>query len=546
MHKLLPAVAALAFAAAAVPVFAAPAHHAAPQGYVVEEKSLAQLEADMAAGRVTSEQLVRAYEARIALIDRSGPSLYSVIAVNPNALADARRLDAERRAGHVRGPLHGLPILIKDNVETADPMPTTAGSLALAANITHRDAPIVARLRAAGAVILGKTNLSEWANIRSSHSVSGWSAVGGLVKNPYALDRNSCGSSSGSGAAAAASLAAAAVGTETDGSVTCPSAVNGIVGIKPTVGLLSRTHIVPISHSQDTAGPMGRNVADVAALLTAMAGSDPADPATAGADAHKTDYLAALNGASLRGKRLGLLHYAAEVTPDADVTFARALTALRAAGAEVIEIKDYRPNREINPAELTVLLTELKVDLNAYLATTNPAQVKTRTLADLIAFDRVTPRELSIFDQDLFEQAEKTKGLDDPDYKKARATSLRIAGPEGIDKLLADNKLDALIAPTTGPAWRSDTVDGDHVLGEGATNLAAIAGYPHLTVPMGYARGLPVGLSFIGPAWSEARLLQLGYAFEQATHARHAPTYPPSIESAPDIAPVLQPIQPLR
>ena len=531
----------LALAAAALAgLLASTAAVAAP---AVEERSVASLAADMAAGRTTSEALVRAYQARIEAVDRRGPALHSVIAVNPHALEDARRLDAERRAGRLRGPLHGVPVLIKDNIEDASGLPTTAGSLALKDNVTNRDAPVVTRLKAAGAVILGKTNLSEWANIRSNASISGWSAVGGLVKNPYALDRNSCGSSSGTGAAVAASLAAVGVGTETDGSVTCPSAVNGLVGLKPTVGLVSRTHIVPISHSQDTAGPMGRSVADVAALLAAMVGPDAADAATARAPvlAHPIDYVAAAAGGSLKATRIGVLRYASDAQPEEARLFDAALDAMRAAGATVVEIKDFRPARASGGQELTVLLTELKADLNVYLASTDPARVKTRTLADVIAFDRSAPRELALFGQELFETAQDTKGLADPEYLKARAASLKAAGADGIDKLLAADRLDALVAPTTGPAWRSDVVDGDHVAGEGATSLAAVAGYPHLTVPMGLVKGLPVGISFIGQAFGEARLLAIGGAFEAATRARRPPRYTPSLEAGPDFAPLLAP-----
>ena len=505
----------------------------AGEPYSVVEKSVAELQADMAAGRVTSQQLVRAYIARIEAIDRSGPTLRSVIALNPQAMEDARHLDAERRSGHVRGPLHGIPVLIKDNIETDDGTPTTAGSLALAQNVTRRDAPVVRRLKDAGAVVLGKTNLSEWANIRSSRSISGWSAVGGLVKNPYVLDRNACGSSSGTGAAVAASLAAVGVGTETDGSVTCPSSMGGLAGLKPTVGLVSRTHVVPISHSQDTPGPMGRSVTDIATLLTAMAGSDPADPATADADAHRTDYAAALAGASLKGKRLGVLTFAAGGGGPVEAAFHRAVELMRAEGAEIVELPAYKPPEGLGDDELTVLLTELKADMNIYLATTPPS-VKTRTLADLIAFNREHPRELALFGQELFEQAEATKGLDDPDYKKAREAARRLAGAEGIDALIQDNHLDALIAPSYGPAWRIDVVTGDHGSGR-SSNLPAIAGYPHLTVPMAMDHGLPLGLSFIGPAWSEARLLALGYAFEQAAHAREAPRYIPSLETTAEV-----------
>ncbi|MBD5654813.1 MAG: amidase [Candidatus Eremiobacteraeota bacterium] len=505
----------------------------APKNYRIEEKSIAQLQVDLGRGKVTSETLVRAYLARIAAFDASGPSLHSVIAVNPHALADARAADRQRRAGKPMGSLGGIPILIKDNIESNDPNPTTAGSSALARNVTRRDAPVVRRLKDSGAIVLGKTNLSEWANSRSSHSISGWSAVGGLVKNPYALDRNACGSSSGTGAAIAASFAAAGVGTETDGSVVCPSSINGLVGLKPTVGLVSRTHVVPISHSQDTPGPMARSVADVAIMLTAMAGSDPADPATSKADAHKTDYVRALAGATLRKKRIGVLRFATGGFPEVDALFAAALATLRERGATIVELKDYKPDPHLGDAEGIVLLTEFKVDLNAYLAST-PARVKTRTLADLIAFNRSDPRELILFGQDTFEQAQATKGLRDPAYLKARAVSLRAAGADGIDTLIDANKLDALVAPSDGPAWRTDVVAGDHFNG-GADSLPAIAGYPHLTVPMGYVRGLPVGLSLIGKAWTEAKLLALGAAYESATKHRRTPTYAPSVESGPAV-----------
>jgi amidase len=382
-------------------------------------------------------------------------------------------------------------------------------------------------------VILGKTNLSEWANIRSSHSISGWSALGGLVKNPYVLDRSACGSSSGTGAAIAASLAAVGVGTETDGSVTCPSALAGLVGLKPTLGLVSRTHVVPISHSQDTPGPMGRSVEDVAILLTAMAGTDPADPATAAADRHRRNYAAALGSGNLKGKRLGILKFATGLSADDDAIFADAVAVLKAKGAQIVELRAFKPAAALDEEELTVLTSELKADLNAYLATT-PNSVRTRSLAAIIAFDRATPRETSLFGQELFEKAEATKGLLDPAYIKARAGSLRHSGAEGIDKLLTDNRLDALIAPSYSPATRIDVVAGDNIAGR-SSSLAAIAGYPHLTVPMGQIRGLPVGLSFIGPAWSEARLLALGYAFEQATHARKPPDFISSLETTPAV-----------
>lgn len=494
----------------------------------VEERSIEHLQQAMTARKATSEQLVRAYLARIAKLDRTGPTLRSVIATNPDAIAQARALDAERRQGHIRGPLHGVPILLKDNIETADRMPTTAGSFALIDNYAVADAPMAARLRAAGAVILGKTNLSEWANIRSNRSSSGWSAVGGLVRNPYALDRTACGSSSGSGAAAAASLAAAAIGTETDGSITCPASINGLVGLKPTVGLVSRSRIVPISHSQDTAGPMTRSVRDAAILLQAIAGSDPADPATREADAHRTDYVAALEGASLAGKRIGVLRFAARFNPEVTALFDAALGQMKAAGATLVEI-DAIDRTGLGEAEQTVLYTELKEDMAAYLAGT-PAAVKSRTLADLIAFNKAeAAREMPWFGQETFEKAEATKGTRDPGYVAAAAKAQRIAGAEGIDRLLAADKLDVLVAPTVGPAWTADLVTGDHFSGGGAGSLAAVAGYPHLTVPMGLVKGLPAGLSFIGPAWSEARLLAIGYAYEQRAQARVAPTYGASI-----------------
>ena len=377
-------------------------------------QGIASADTDLQAGRVTSAALVQAYIDRIARIDRAGPSLRSVLAVNPDALADAKALDSERAAKGARGPLHGVPILVKDNIETLGPLPTTAGSLALLHNVTGRDAPVIARLRAAGAVILGKTNLSEWANMRGAQSISGWSAVGGLTRNPWALDRSACGSSSGSGAAVAAGLAAAAIGTETDGSVTCPASVNGIVGLKPTVGLVSRTHVVPISHSQDTPGPMTRSVRDAAILLTVMAGSDPLDPATKDADAHKTDYTQGLDAQALAGKRIGVMRFAAGFQRGTDAVFAHALDVLKAAGATLVDIDSSPGSDAIGGAETAVLLTELKTDMAAYLAST-PTAVESRSLADLIAFNKAHhDQELSLFGQELFEKGEATKGLADP------------------------------------------------------------------------------------------------------------------------------------
>ncbi|WP_216361247.1 amidase [Caulobacter mirabilis] len=461
-------------------------------------------------------------------IDTFDPRLRSVIAVNPDATTQAEASDRRRIAAGRLGPLEGAVILVKDNIETLDPIATTAGSLALSGNVTGRDAPVVARLRAAGVVVLGKTNLSEWANIRSEHSLSGWSAVGGQTRNPYDLSRSPCGSSSGSAVAVTAGLAQAALGTETDGSITCPAAVNGLVGLKPTVGLVSRTHIVPISASQDTAGPMTQTVKDAAMLLTAMAGSDPADPATREADARRQDYVAGLKPDALKGVRIGVMRYAAGFHPETDAVFAQALKTLEAQGATLVEIDAFPNGDKIGGHEMTVLMTELKAGLNAYLASTDPEKVKTRSLADLIRFNRsFADKEMALFGQDLFERAEATKGLDDPAYRKAKAEAHRLAGPEGIDALLAKHRVSALVGPTLAPAWPIDPVLKDRYVGGGAGNAAAVAGYPHLTVPMGVVQGLPVGLSFVGAKWSDGLLLAYGYAYEQAAHARRKPVLEP-------------------
>jgi amidase len=469
--------------------------------------------------------------ARVQAID---PQIHSVIALDPTAMEQASRIDQSRRSGGIAGE----PVLLKDNIEAAGPLPTTAGSLALANNVTNRDAPLVARLRAAGAVILGKTNLSEWANIRSNHSISGWSAIGGQTRNPWALDRNPCGSSSGSGAAVAAGLVRMAIGTETDGSVTCPAALNGIVGLKPTVGLVSRTHVVPISHSQDTPGPMAASVREAAMLLSAIAGSDPADPATRDADRHRTDYAALLDANSLKGKRIGVMRFASGFGTDA--AFETALAVLRERGATLVEIKKF-DDQSKGGDELKVLLTELKADLATYLKG-SPAPIPVRSLADVIAFDKANAKaEMPLFGQDTFEDAQKAKGLSDPAYKKAREASFRAAGPNGIDRLLKQYDVVALVGPTMPPAWLVDPVNGDQSTGGGAGSLAAVAGYPHLTVPMGLVKGLPVGLSFMGSKWSEARLLSLGYAYEQARGAFPRPKFYRTIDESPEIAPALLP-----
>lgn len=495
-----------------------------PEGAVVE-KSIDELQALLASGKATSERLTQAYLDRIEAIDRKGPTLRSVIAVAPDALDQARASDARRKAGKSLGALDGVPVLIKDNIDTRE-LPTTAGSLALADNWTRRDAPVVALLRAQGAVILGKTNLSEWANIRSDNSMSGWSAVGGLVRNPYALDRTACGSSSGSGAAVAASLAAVAVGTETDGSVVCPSAMNGLVGLKPTLGLVSRTHVVPISHSQDTPGPMARSVKDVAILFSAMIGSDPADMATKDADKYRRDYAAGLTKDALKGMRVG--YWKPEMDGDLAARFDKALDALRGAGAILVEVK--MPElKGLGDAEGEVLYTELRDDLAAYLATT-PAAVRVRTLADVIAFNEThKAAEMPFFGQESFLKAEKTRGTGDAEYLGARAKSLRLAGVEGIDAMLKAADAQILVTPTYGTPWLSDPAHGDQFSGPSASELPAVSGYPHLTVPMGLVDGLPAGLSFIGTAYADGLLLNAGYAYEQATKARVAPHYLPSV-----------------
>ncbi len=495
----------------------------------IENLDLFQLVDGIDDGAFNSEAITAAYLDRIAAIDDAGPMLNAVIATFPDALDQARAMDAEIRAGKYRGAMHGIPVLVKDNVEVAGPIPTTAGSLALAGNVTNRDAPLIARLRGAGAVILGKTNLSEWANIRSDKSTSGWSAVGGLTKNPHVLDRNACGSSSGSGAAVAASLAAGAVGTETDGSITCPAGVNGIVGFKPTVGLVSRRFVVPISHSQDTAGPMTKTVRDAAIMLTAMAGSDPEDPATADADTWRGDYATYLSVDVLKGMRIGVMR-----APDVDaVLFDEALAKLKAGGAELVALDASFINRDnLGEAEFKVLLAELKSDLAAYLQGLPDGLVPHKTLADIIAFNKTNAdTELQHFGQETFELADKEKGLDDPAYLTALATSKRLAGSAGLDRLFSNSKVDIIIGQSNGPAWLSTLGKGDAFSGPSASGLPAVAGYPHLTVPMGLTNGLPIGLSFIGPKWHDHTVLKAGYAYEQLSKARVAPAFAETMQA---------------
>lgn len=496
---------------------------APPDDPALSEASISQLQMQMAAGRLTSRQLTEYFLARIAALDHSGPQLNSVIEVNPEAGAIADRLDAQRQSKQIRGPLHGLPVLIKDNIDTADQMLTTAGSLALVNSKPARDAFIVRRLREAGALILGKTNLSEWANFRSNRASSGWSGRGGQTKNPYALDRNPCGSSAGTGAAIAAGLAVVGVGSETDGSIVCPSSANGLVGIKPTVGLVSRSGIIPISASQDTAGPMARSVADAAALLNVLAGYDPNDPATAPLkDRSPPDYTQALNARSLQGARIGVLRKYAGFHEGVDAVFETAIETLRAQGAIIVDPVEIPTRGKFEADEMPILLYEFKDGLNRYLSTrVGPGP---RTLAELIEFNQTErARELPFFQQELFVDAQAKGPLTDRAYRKAHERAQRLAGPRGIDAALAKHHLDALIAPTMSAAWTTDLVNGDHFLGGEISTPPAIAGYPHVTVPMGQLWGLPLGLSFVGAVWSESKLIGYAYAFEQASHARQPP-----------------------
>ena len=490
-------------------------------------KTLPELAAALQAGEVTSEALVQAYLDRIETIDRNGPTLQSVLAINPDALEQARGLDAKRANGEVLGPLHGVPVLLKDNIETADPMATTAGALALKENITGRDSPHVAGLRAAGAVILGKTNLSQWANFRSNYSMSGWSALGGQVRNPHVLDRNPCGSSSGSGAAIAASLTAGAVGTETNGSVICPSNVNGIVGFKPTVGLVSQQYIVPISFSQDTAGPMTKTVKGAAMMLNAMATGEA-----------KTDYVAGLSADALQGVRVGVARFGQGENPDIVKAFNDALVMLEAAGAELVEIEEFEPAMEnFWGAAGKAMRYEFKATINDYLADT-PSSVETRNLDQLIAFNEAhADVEMALFDQSIFVESNEQGGLDEEDYKTAIAGIQEATRAQGVDKLIADNNVSFLVAPSGPLSPRTDPVNGD-VWPDwaGIGGMAAIAGYPHLTVPMGNVHGVPIGLSFIGGKDQDAAILSYGYAYEQKTNLRADPKYLPNVEARPEIA----------
>ena len=479
----------------------------------------------LAEGRLSAEVLVRECLARIAAIDKAGPRIHSVLELNPDALAIATALDAERKAGRVRGALHGVPVLVKDNVATGDRMSTSAGSLALDGVRAPRDAHVIRRLRDAGAVILGKTNLSEWANIRSSRSTSGWSARGGLTRNPYALDRDTSGSSSGTAAAIAAGLAPLGVGTETDGSIVSPASICGLVGLKPTVGRMSRDGIVPIAHTQDTPGPMTRTVADAALLYAAMSGRDAADAATSAVPGDRSAARTVrLPDDALRGARLGVARAFFTGFDEADALIEQAIAVLKRLGAEIVDPVDLA-QPSYSDAEMRVLLYELKADLPKYLAAFAPGAA-VKTLADVIAFNRAhREREMPWFGQELFEKAEALGGLDSKDYVDSLAECRKGARDDGLDRVLQAHRLDALIAPTGGPAWLIDPINGDHY-GASFSSPAAVAGYPHLTVPAGLVRGLPIGLSFVGPAWSDERLLALGHAYEKATALRKEPTYP--------------------
>ncbi len=503
----------------------------------MEELTILEMQRRMAAGdpssgrgpALTAVSLTESYLSRIGELDQAGPRLNSVIEINPDALEIAAALDRERAERGPRGPLHGIPILIKDNIDTADKMATTAGSLALVGARPAQDATVAAKLRAAGAVILGKTNLSEWANFRSTHSVSGWSSRGGQTRNPYALDRTPCGSSSGSAVAVAANLCAAAVGTETDGSIICPSHINSIVGIKPTLGLVSRAGIVPIAHSQDTAGPMARTVTDAALLLAALAGPDSRDPATANefwarTNAGEVGFTRLLTRDALTGARIGVARGFCGFHPQVDAIFEESLRALRDLGAELVDPADIATAKQLDETELEVLLYEFKADLNAYLATLGP-DAPVHSLAEVIAFNEAHREQvMPYFGQELMLMAQEKGPLTDEKYLRALATNHRLARAEGIDATLHQHALDAIVAPAGGPAWLIDHVCGDHY-GGGSSTPAAVAGYPSITVPAGFVWGLPIGISFIGPAWSEATLIGYAYAFEQGTQIRRPPGF---------------------
>lgn len=532
--SMVGAIAARHSLAGALPPPMTPASRAAHQvpAFALDEATIDDLQSRMRAGSETAQSLTKAYLARIDAIDQRGPAINSVIELNPDAVTIATQLDAERKAGKVRGPMHGIPVLIKDNIETADRMHTTAGSLALSENIAARDSFVAERLRAAGAVILGKTNLSEWANFRSSHSTSGWSGRGGQTHNPYALDRTPSGSSSGSGSATAANCCAVAIGTETDGSVTSPAAAAALVGIKPTLGLISRAGIIPIAHSQDTAGPMARTVRDAAILLGTLTGVDPRDAETRKSAGHSlTDYTASLDRDGLRGARIGIARkrYTGS-SAETDKLLENAISLMKQRGAVIVDPADIETAGQTDDSEFDLLLYEFKADLNAYLGQLK-ANVAVRSLADVIAFNtKNASRELRYFGQEIMEQAQKKGPLTEKKYLAELAKNRLLMRDKGIDTTITKHRLDAIVAPTQGPAALIDLVNGDGGGGGSFTAPAAVAGYPHVTVPMGFVRGLPVGISFVGRAWSEPTLLKLAYAFEQAAPARKKPTFAATVD----------------
>jgi amidase len=497
--------------------------------FELDEKTIAELQEAMKSGGLTARSIADKYLSRIAAIDKQGPRLNSVIELNPDAPAAADALDAERKSRGPRGPMHGIPVLIKDNIDTADRMATTAGSLALEGSIARRDAFIVQKLRDAGAVILGKTNLSEWANFRSTRSASGWSGRGGLTRNPYALDRNPCGSSSGSGVAVSANLCGVAIGTETDGSIVCPATTNGIVGIKPTLGLVSRSGIIPIAHSQDTAGPMARTVTDAAILLGAIVGIDPRDAVTQESGGKSfTDYTRFLDPDGLRGARIGVARKYFGFNDEVDRLMNEALEVMKRSGATVIDPVDLASSKEYEESEIEVLLYEFKHDLNKYLSELGP-DARFRSLKEIIEFnEKNRDREMPYFGQELFLKAEAKGPLTSPEYVKALEKNRRLSRAQGIDAVITKYRLDAIVAPTGGPSWTTDLVNGDHFTG-GSSTPAAVAGYPAISVPAGFIHGLPVGISFFGAAYSEPTMIKLAFAYEQATKHRRAPGFSPTL-----------------
>lgn len=496
--------------------------------FPLEEVTVSDLQSRMKEGAITAEEITNLYFDRIESLDRSGPEVRAIIETNPDALATARALDIERKNNKIRGPLHGIPVLLKDNIDTADRMQTTAGSLALLDQPTPRDSWVADKLRAAGAIILGKTNLSEWANFRSTHSTSGWSGRGGQTRNPYVLDRNPCGSSSGSGAAVSANLGTLAIGTETDGSVVCPSSMCGIVGIKPTLGLISRSGIIPIAHSQDTAGPMARTVRDAAILLGALTGVDARDSATdASRNKFYTDYTQFLVPDGLKGARIGIARQYFNISPAVTAVMEECIALMQDAGAVIIDPANLPSFEKWRDTELQVLLYEFKADLNSYLAARGGS---IRSLQDVIGFNSAHPsREMPYFGQELMDQAQQKGPLSDSEYKDALHTNHKLTRKEGIDAVVSKYQLDAIVGPTSGPSWTTDWVSGDHA-DSGCASPPAVAGYPHVTVPAGFVFGLPIGISFFGAAWSEPKLLKLAYSFEQARRARRKPQFASTVD----------------